>query len=708
MISPEEHPALRETLVATGRAVLLMLVAALLLLGYGVWQFNGLKHADAMDQAQIGRNLARGEGFTTYFIRPLSIWKTTQHAGVDAKRLFRHSDLVYPPLYPALIGALFYIVEKGGLEPPAATSPGGAKAAPSAAGGLVARLIGWRHWSLFWFLAAVVWMLWLVLRATRFSVLPTHVPRHAAGAVICALLGGLFWAKTVSFEVGPPGAFTVFGPDRWIAYGLGIPLMLLNCALVYGTAHRLFDRRVALMAACLFGLAETTFQFALSGLSTMLTMAWVSAAWLALIVASDWRETGARPRGAVVLALAAAVAIAGAFLTHYAAGWLLLPLCVVAWRTWGLARGAAMAAAMGAVFVALVSPWLARNYSLSGNFLGLAGYAVSEHTPMTPGDMFQRLMDAKPVVVSMKMVWAKALANASVIWSDCPWIGSYGIILSLFVAVLFYKFRRPVVNRFKWLAAASWALLFVVWCFVGLGARPERSAAQADNLLVLLVPFVTVFSTAVFYAYFDGLRILFKSVRAAWITGLVLVAALPLLLRLAGPTAGRMAYPPYHPPLVSQIAGYVEPGEFIISDQPWAVAWYGDRRCFWIPFSVPEFFTLNDMHQHVAAFMLTPVTLNSRMLTEILVGEWAPWSATLGFLKFPNEFPLKYGRLFVGPDKRPVSWNLKGAVDLNELINGVHVIVLCDTERWKSRPAAVAPVAPPPPPQPQPAGASKP
>jgi len=695
MIPPEQHHALRETLAATGRAVLLMLGGVLLLLVYGAFQFNGLKHREAMDQAQVGRNLARGEGFTTYFIRPLSLWTTASRKTGGAEPLLRHPDLINPPLYPALAASLFYILQKGNLQPPSGDSTEEARPAPGVVGRIVARVIGWRHGSKLWWLAAGAWLLWLVLRAARFGVPPSHVPWHATGVVVCALLGGLFWAAPTSFAVGPAGAFTVFGPDRWVAYGLGIPLTLLNCALLYGMGRRLFDRRVAFTAVCLFGLAETTFQFALSGLSTMLTMAWVNAAWLALLIASEWRETGARPRGAVALALAAAAAMAGACLTHYAAGWLLLPLCAAAWRLWGLARGARMAAAMSGVFVALTGPWLARNVLLSGNFFGLAGYALAEHTRVTPGDTLQRVLEFKPLSVATSLVWSKALGNAVALWNNSPWMASYGVVLALFVAALLYRFRRALANRFKWLVAASWLLLGGVWCFTGVGARPENTVAEADNLLVLLVPLMTVLSTAVFYAHLDGLKLQSKLARFAAVAALVLAAAMPLALRLAGPAAGRMAYPPYHPPLVSHIAGYVEPAEFFASDQPWAVAWYGDRRCFWIPYSTAEFLTLHDMHQHIAGLLLTPVTLNSRLLTDIMAGEWAPWSAVLGFLKFPKMFPLQNGRLFIGRDNRPMDWRLGSPVNLDQLTAGVHMVVLCDSVRWKSQ-SPEAPLSQPP------------
>jgi hypothetical protein len=140
----------------------------------------------------------------------------------------------------------------------------------------------------------------------------------------------------------------------------------------------------------------------------------------------------------------------------------------------------------------------------------------------------------------------------------------------------------------------------------------------------------------------------------------IALTAMPLVFRLTGPTPERFAYPPYYPPKVAQAAGYLEPKEYMASDQPWSVAWYGDRRCFWLPTAPEEFYKINDLHQHIAALLLTPVSLNRRFFTEIMQDEWWPWVTILRFLKFPDDFPLKAGRQ----------------------LEGVNMILVCDRKRW--------------------------
>jgi 4-amino-4-deoxy-L-arabinose transferase-like glycosyltransferase len=93
-----------------GAAVLLAVTLSLL---YTSDQFRGLERGEAMDMAQLARNIARGQGFTTYVIRPLSLWQLENHADDHQPRLMNHPDLYNPPLYPlALAGILRAIPAK--------------------------------------------------------------------------------------------------------------------------------------------------------------------------------------------------------------------------------------------------------------------------------------------------------------------------------------------------------------------------------------------------------------------------------------------------------------------------------------------------------------------------------------------------------------------------------------------------------------------
>ena len=98
--------------------VLLCLLAATVSLIYTARdQFrSGLNKREAIDMAQLARNIARGEGYTTHVIRPLSLWQLEQH-GWDIQdkdtrdRLISHHIRTSPtPFLSICVGAIVQIL----------------------------------------------------------------------------------------------------------------------------------------------------------------------------------------------------------------------------------------------------------------------------------------------------------------------------------------------------------------------------------------------------------------------------------------------------------------------------------------------------------------------------------------------------------------------------------------------------------------------
>ena len=80
--------------------VVALLAVALIYLG---WNFRGFAIPEAMDQAQIARQIATGHGWTTKLIRPLAIWQIESNLNAPPKGDF--PDTFNAPLQP-LVNAL--------------------------------------------------------------------------------------------------------------------------------------------------------------------------------------------------------------------------------------------------------------------------------------------------------------------------------------------------------------------------------------------------------------------------------------------------------------------------------------------------------------------------------------------------------------------------------------------------------------------------
>ena len=104
------------------RVGLALLAGLLLFVGYNWRAFRNFGTQEAMDSAQLARNIARGKGYTTLFIRPFSIHLLKQRnkeregaseAGkvADLGRLRgMHPDIANAPVYPVVLAGLMKVL----------------------------------------------------------------------------------------------------------------------------------------------------------------------------------------------------------------------------------------------------------------------------------------------------------------------------------------------------------------------------------------------------------------------------------------------------------------------------------------------------------------------------------------------------------------------------------------------------------------------
>ena len=75
---------------------------------HGLVQFRGLVSAEAMEQAQVARNLAEGKGFSTGCVRPGDLGLLARR-NTDMPDVHALPDVRTPPLYPLLLSIGFRI-----------------------------------------------------------------------------------------------------------------------------------------------------------------------------------------------------------------------------------------------------------------------------------------------------------------------------------------------------------------------------------------------------------------------------------------------------------------------------------------------------------------------------------------------------------------------------------------------------------------------
>ena len=541
-------------------------VFLLLAVAYDLRAYKNLSNPDAMDAAQVARNVSEGKGFTTQFIRPASLYLVGQKTGA-ASLTNSHPDLANAPAYPSVL----------------------------------------------------------------------------AGAM-----------RSLPFDFKFPAAeqFRTWQPEQVIAW-VNQGLFLLAVLLAWRLARNLFDPVVAWLSAAVIVGSDLLWRFSISGLSTMLALALLMLVANLLVAA----ERGAREDdwGAARLyftALLAGALVGALGLTRYALGCLVLPVMLFfnfffAPRSLGLG----FAALLG--FAAVMAPWLMRNHELSGRLFGVAGLAVHQTTDRFPGDRIERLLDPENKFthedlrqVSLDEHWAKVGDNLpGILQNDLPRIGG-SWVAAFFLAGLLVPFRNPALGRLRVFALLSLGVLVVIQSVAKTHVAALSPDVNSENLIVVLAPLVFIFGTGLFVLLMDQLELPPFGARGTVIGLFLMVACAPMLFALGGTPRSPMVYPPYHPQVIHERASWLGERELMMSDMPWAVAWYGRRDCVWLPSNVGEGFATVHRVRPVAAIYLTALTLDQKLVSELLQGDDPAWGdfAANAIVKreIPEGFPLKF------------------------------------------------------------------
>ena len=565
--------------VGGGKRVIRYVLPVLLVLGVGILYntraWTNFSTPEAMDSAQLARNIATGKGYTTLFIRPLSMFlvqanNVTKQVPTDtapdpAQVKTGHPDLANPPVYPFVLAGLMKIV-------------------------------------------------------------PFHYPVDLKSPIWAN--GGNFWRYQPDFIIG------IFNDV----------LFLASTVAVFFIGKKLFDASVARLAAILtFGCA-VLWRFSASGLSTMLLLLiFLGLVWCILKIEEFARD--AEPDGILILFFSVVAGILTGIggLTRYSFGWTIIPVALFLILFSGSRKFINVIAAFVA-FAIVLAPWIARNISICGAPFGTAGYAVLEGAP---GFLLERSMHPVFPAMMPSFYLHKFLVNFRPIFeNELMKLGGNWLSI-LFFAGLMLGFNRPAARRMRYFLLMCLATFIVVQALGQTGLSDQSPEINGENLLVLTAPLAFIFGTAFFFILLDQMVLPMAELRYVVIGIFVAICCLPLFFAIWFKVPTPVRYPPYYPPDIQKIAGLMNENELIMSDVPWAVAWYGQRQCAWITTDdTDEFYALNDYIKPVTGLYLTTQTMDDRLVTDCLRTGPNSWGHfVLGALSrndIPAGFPLRH------------------------------------------------------------------
>ena len=529
--------------------------------------FRGLSHEKAIEQAQIAREIERGNGFSTKMIRPAALWQLEQK-GRDFP-LERTPDTYHAPLPPFITAWVF----KGS---------------------------------------------------------------DAVNRLLRSMSGQIPFLSRFVYEETMTKTGILYAYDKIIAF-TQLVFFLLAVLVTYFTARRLFDERLAVLGMGLLLLCQECWDFAMSGLPQMLMLLLFSGGMHTLLRAIEAKCAERSPRGWIA---ATGVLFSLLALTHGLTIWIFAGLIVFAliyFRPLGRDAGILLG-----IFVLFYGPWMARNYVVCGSpvgigwYSGLAGVRASESQVMRSMEL--PLDDVTPRIYRRK-IQAEILKQMGQIYHL---LGDVFTAPIFFVALL-HPFKRKETADLRWAVLLLW--LFAVFGMAVFGLT-EKSGVHANDLHVLFVPLMNFYGLAFLLVMWTRLEIRGEFFRRCLLVGIYFISALPFLdnfLDMIGPPKGRVQWPPYMPPYISIMAEWTQPQEIIMSDMPWGVAWYADRKSLWLPMTIKAYIQLNDYNQlkgGIVGLYVTPVSQNAPLYSEITRGEYREWAAFIIGIADLREFPL--------------------------------------------------------------------
>lgn len=431
----EEGPGYRYLTYVLGLFAMIALAA-----GYNLMAYRNLTTREGMDAAQLARNLAEGRGYTTEFIRPLSIHLlkkaqlAREHKALpESARLT--NDLVWPQ-------AKDWARLQGG-HPDLANPP-----------------------------------LYPLLLAGALKAMPFDYPELRAG-----------------------DPFRVYSPDQWIA-GLNQALLLAAAAGVFFLARKLFEEAVAWVAVGVTLGAELLWRFTLSGCSTMLAMViFVGLAGVLATLDTAARE-GKSPARLLLLAGLGGVLAGLGGLTWYSLAALIIPVLFFLGSLPHATRPRLVVVAL-AGWAVVLAPWLFRNYQVSGTLFGTAGFVIYHGTSQFAGIELERMLSPDFSLFGAADFWLKLLSNGrDLLVNDLPRLGG-SWVTALFLTGLLVPFRKPTLSRVRWYLVGCLAVLAVLQVLGRTGPAGEGADVSGNNLLVVAAPLVFVFGISLVFNLLD-------------------------------------------------------------------------------------------------------------------------------------------------------------------------------------------------------------
>lgn len=427
----------------------------------------------------------------------------------------------------------------------------------------------------------------------------------------------------------------IYPAEQWVIIPINHAFAILTGLMLYLTGRLLFSHRIGLLGVLSYFLSAMVWRDSIHGSGIPVLTFFVISAFYFMVLSMNFRRERRPGWQWMLLFLVSVLFSAGAFLTHYAALSVLPGIALFVLIMGTRAQRSGHLAFFYLVFVLLaVSPWLLRNYQVSGSPLGMAPHLALAETAAYPDDTLARTLNPEFNLISgIQAVRTKLSKNFNDIYVNNLTSLGGGLLMAFFMVTFFYRFVRVHVHKLRWGVGLSMLLYFIgAGCFSGDNMR----------LFHMFWPFVILYGLAFFSILLDRLDITVNLYKTG-LTGMVVgLTALPLVVGVFFEPPPRTVYPPYYVPFVMRVSELLKPTEIICTDMPWATSWYGRRVSILMPRELDDYYEINDYRKYISGLYITTLTKDRPLVSGLLSGTEKTWfPVTMGQL--PKDFPLRHG-----------------------------------------------------------------
>jgi hypothetical protein len=415
-----------------------------------------------------------------------------------------------------------------------------------------------------------------------------------------------------TWELGETQA--IYTPDMLIA-GLAMVLLLASIGINYLLVSRIFDARIGGVTALLMLLCEMLWRFSQTGLPQMLMLFLFSFGTYFLYKAVENEVQG---KGTLLW-----ISLTGGFfgllgLAHWLTLWIFFGL--LAFVVIYFSRKLLLMVVLLGIFGLITGVWGYLNYQATDNPFGAGLYVFYSGLGGT-GSEETLFRDLEQTVGGLNFngFLSKIVINSM---SQIPELYAFlgGVVVApLFFLSLMHPFRRKEIADFRWAILVMWLCAVLGMTFYGIKSVQD-SPTHENNLHILFIPLMTGYGLALLSVLWNRLNIPLNIplVRNGhFVLAIIISAVPPLMVNVPNimrlnrmDKTLRVMYPLYVPRLLNDYAKLIPENEMIVSDIPWAVAWYGQRSSVWLPKDQSQLTRLmglgKDKGTPISAILLSP------------------------------------------------------------------------------------------------------